>query len=186
MILLLWLLKKKMSFRVAERAFDKLYGALAVILCIDAFFIICEIVTMLYPGASGAETAKVILFGSLAPLFWFEAIAGLVLPILAFAIPKLRAKKGLPIAACGLVLLGVACKRLWLLLSGYSIPNIVGGNGITLGNQNVIAANGGNIWSTVGVYSATVPEVLISIGVVAFGVLAFIVLMSKLSSKDPE
>lgn len=186
MMLLLSTLGKKGIFKTDEKAFKVLSCVLAIVLCIDAYFIICEIATMIYPGAASAETANVILFGSLAPLFWLEVVGGLVFPLLVLAIPQLRAKKGLTLVACGSVILGVVCKRLWLLLLGYVIPNVVGGNGITLGNQNVIAADGGYIWSPVGVYSATLPEILISVGVIALGILALMVLISKFATKEAK
>lgn len=81
--------------------------------------------------------------------------------------------------ACVLVILGVLCKRIWLLFTSFVEPNVFGGGGITLGSQNVIASNG-SIWSAFGTYAPTMFELAIAVGVIALGALAFAVLCRKM------
>ncbi|WP_165054457.1 MULTISPECIES: hypothetical protein [unclassified Adlercreutzia] len=96
---------------------------------------------------------------------------------------KNRWRKGLVIAASSLVIAGVLCKRIWLLLTSFITPNIEGAAGITLGNQGVIEGTG-SIWGLSGTYMPTAIELIIVIGVLSLGVLAFLVLSDKFIVPD--
>ena len=76
------------------------------------------------------------------------------------------------------VVLGVACKRAWLLFTSFITPNIVGAPGIAGGSA--AARDGGDLWALVGTYAPTVPEILIVLGVISVGALVFMVLCNKL------
>ena len=79
-------------------------------------------------------------------------------------------------------ILGVFCKRVWLLFTSFVTPNVYGGAGITLGTSAAQQPYA-NIWSLGGTYVPTVPEVLVALGVISLGVLIFLVLSEKLLAK---
>ncbi len=157
----------------------KLGKLLATFICVDAFFIGCELLTMAYPGAGEAVALGEMLAGATAPFFWFEIIGGLLVPFLVLAVAKNREKKGMIILASALVVLGVACKRVWLLFTSFIHPNIYGGPGITAGTF-AAQADPANMWMATGSFAPTVPEVLVTLGVISVGVLIFMVLSNKL------
>ena len=156
---------------------------LAVFICVDAFFIGCELLTMGYPGAHESIALQEMAFGKTAPFFWFELIGGLLVPFLILAFAKNREKKGVVVLASALVVLGVACKRVWLLFTSFIHPNIYGGAGITTGTQ-AAQTDPSAMWTTLGSYAPTVPEIVIFIGVVSLGIMAFMVLSKKFVATD--
>ncbi|MCI8451595.1 MAG: polysulfide reductase NrfD [Eggerthellaceae bacterium] len=156
-------------FETPRRLIASLAGLLATCIAIDGFLIFCEVLTMGYPGAAGAETLAVMTSGPTAPFFWAEILGGLLVPFLILVFAKNREKTGLVVAASVLVVAGVLCKRLWLLLTAFVIPNIVGAPGVLDGT-----------WMLAGSYAPTVVEVLIVLGVPSLGALAFMALGSKL------
>ena len=145
-------------------------GLLATCIAIDAFFIFCEVLTMAYPGAAGAETRWLMTSGPTAPFFWFEIVGGLAIPFAVLVFTKNRERTGLVVGASVLVIVGVLCKRLWLLFTSFIVPNMEGAPGIM--------SDGG--WALLGSYAPTLPEVLIVLGVVSVGALGFMALCSKL------
>ena len=153
---------------------------MATFIAVDAFFIGCELLTMGYPGAHEAVALSHMTGGATAPFFWFEMIGGLLVPFVLMAIPANRTKTGMVVLASILVVLGVAAKRIWLLLTSFITPNVAGAPGISLGTGGAIANGGSDMWATAGAYAPTLPEVMIVIGVVSLGALAFMVLCSKL------
>lgn len=163
-------LKKARLFETSRELMASLAGLLATCIAVDAFFIFCEVLTMAYPGAAGAETLALMTSGPTAPFFWFEIIGGLLIPFLVLVFAKNRERTGLVVGASVLVIAGVLCKRLWLLFTSFIVPNVEGAPGIM--------SDGG--WALLGSYAPTVPEVLIVLGVVSVGTLGFMALGSKL------
>ncbi|TJW10301.1 NrfD/PsrC family molybdoenzyme membrane anchor subunit [Parvibacter caecicola] len=157
-------------FETPKELFASLAGLLATCIAIDAYFIGCELLTMGYPGASGAETLAIMTSGATAPFFWFEVIGGLLIPFLVLVFAKNRQKTGLVVGASVLVVLGVLCKRIWLLLTSFATLNIEGAPG-------VMGADG---WSLLGLYAPTLVEIAIVVGVISVGALGFMALASKL------
>ncbi len=156
-------------FETPKRLIASLAGLLATCIAIDGFLIFCEALTMGYPGAAGAETLAVMVSGPTAPFFWAEVVGGLAVPFLILVFAKNRERTGLVVGASVLVVAGVLCKRLWLLLTSFVIPNIVGAPGVLSG-----------AWMMAGSYAPTAVEVLIVLGVPSLGALAFMALGSKL------
>ncbi len=163
----------------------KLGKLLATFICVDAFFIGCELLTMAYPGAGEAVALSEMLSGATAPFFWFEIVGGLLVPFLVLASAKRRESRGVVAAASALVVLGVACKRVWLLFTSFIHPNVFGGPGITAGTF-AAQEDPANMWMTLGSFAPTVPECLVTLGVIAVGVLIFMVLSNKLVASDAE
>ena len=177
-------LRKAGVLQVEQRLYANLAGLLATCIAVDAFFIGCEVLTMAYPGAAGAETLSLMAFGPTAPFFWLEVVAGLLVPFCILVFAKNRQRTGLVLLASALVILGVFCKRCWLLLTSFIVPNVQGANGITLGTLE--AQQGGlGMWALGGSYAPTWTEVVIVLGVVALGALAFILLSRKLLASKP-
>lgn len=161
--------------KLEEGLLEKLGKLLAVFIAVDAFFIGCELLTMAYPGAHEAIALNHMLSGATAPFFWFEMIGGLLIPFIIMAVAKNRSNKTMVILASVLVVLGVAAKRIWLLLTSFITPNVEGAPGISLGTQGAIASPG-DIFATAGTYAPTLPELGIVIGVISLGALAFMIL----------
>ena len=179
LLLVLAGLRRAGKFDVPQKLFSSLAGLLATCIAVDAFFIGCEVLTMAYPGAGGASELAIMATGSTAPFFWFEIIAGLLIPVCILVFSKNRAKTGLVVGASVLVVLGVLCKRAWLLFTSFVEPNIQGAWGVTLGNA-ASQAPGADIWTVWGSYAPTLPEVGVAVGVICVGALIFAVLANRL------
>lgn len=164
-----------------------LAGLLATCIAVDAFFIFCELLTMAYPGTEGAGTVLDIMFtGSMASFFWIEIVVGLALPFCVLAFAKNRGSRKLVAASCICVVLGVFCKRVWLLLTSFAVPNIYGAPGIISGSSAAAHASGSDVWSTIGTYAPTWVELVIVVGVISLGTLAYIVLSGKLVNRGEQ
>ncbi len=183
LILGLLLLDRMGTIKLEDELLAKLGKLLATFICVDAFFIGCELLTMAYPGAGEAVALSEMLTGATATFFWAEIIGGLLVPFLVLAIAKNRTKRGMVVLASALVVLGVACKRVWLLFTSFIHPNIYGGPGITAGTF-AAQADPASMWMTTGSFAPTVPEVLVTLGVISVGVLIFMVLSNKLLAQD--
>lgn len=170
-------------FRFEKSLMKSLAGLLAVFVAVDAFFIGCEVLTMAYPG--GAETVALaeMLGGATAPFFWVEIVFGLLVPFLILVFERNREKPRLVVAASVLVVVGVFCKRMWLLFTSFVHPIIEGANGITLGTQSAIA-NPYDMWTILGMYAPTAYEVVVCLGVISLGTLAYVVLSRTLLAKQ--
>ena len=175
-------LKKAKLMDAGEELFSSLARLLATCIALDAFFIGCEILTVVYPGTeAGTALISIMTSGSTAPFFWFEIICGLFIPFVMLASEKRRKSQGVVIGASVLVIIGVFCKRAWLLFSSFFMgANVAGAPGISGGSAAARSAGGTDIWATVSTYAPTAVEVLIVCGVVALGVAAFVVMSKKL------
>lgn len=166
-----------------KKLFANLAGLLATCIAVDAYFIGCEVLTMAYPGAEGAETLALMATGPTAPFFWFEIIAGLLIPFCILVFAKNRQRTGLVLGSCVLVVLGVLCKRVWLLFTSFITFNTDGAPGVTLGTQ--LAQQGGmDMWAAAGSYFPTWVEIVVVLGVVSLGTLAFLVMAQKLLKRS--
>ena len=170
LLVVLVILNATKLFETPKRLIASLAGLLATCVAIDGFLIFCEVITMAYPGAAGSDTLAVMLTGPTAPFFWAEIVGGLLIPFLILVFAKNRQNTTLVTVASVLVVAGVLCKRLWLLLTAFAIPNILGAPGIM--SQGA--------WMLGGAYAPTVVEFLIVLGVPSLGALAFMALGSKL------
>lgn len=181
LIMVLAGMNKTGRFKTDSKLISSLAGLLAVCIAVDAFFIGSEVLTMAYPGAGGAHTLSIMATGATAPFFWAEIILGLLIPFCILVFARNRAKMSLVVAASALVVLGVLCKRVWLLLTSFVAPNVYGATGITLGTQTA-QAGGAGMWALGGSYVPTAIEFAVVAGVVSLGALIFMVLAEKLIS----
>lgn len=175
-------LDKSGLFKTDKKLISNLAGLLAVCVAIDGFLVGCEVLTMVYPGAAGAETFAIMATGAMAPFFWGEVLIGIVVPFAILVFAKNRARMGLVAAASVCVVLGVLCKRVWLLLTSFVVPNVMGAPGIISGSSAAATATGFDVWAVTSSYAPTPIELVIVVGVISLGALAFMVLMSKFTA----
>lgn len=175
-------LDKSGLFKTDKKLISNLAGLLAVCVAIDGFLVGCEVLTMVYPGAAGAETFAIMATGATAPFFWGEVLIGIVVPFAILVFAKNRARMGLVAAASVCVVLGVLCKRVWLLLTSFVVPNVMGAPGIISGSSAAATATGFDVWAVTSSYAPTPIELVIVVGVISLGALAFVVLMSKFTA----
>lgn len=176
-------LEKASIFSIAKETFTKIAGLLATFIAIDAFLIGCEILTMAYPGGHESVALSHMLTGATAPFFWFEIIAGLLIPFLVLVFAKNRENTTLVLVSAVLVIVGVFCKRMWLLLTSFITPNVEGALGVTLGGPSAATGGVGSMWVVQGAYMVSPIELLIFVGVSALVALALIVLMKVFVTK---
>ena len=185
LLLVLSALKKAGIYDVPQGHTALLAAALCVCISIDAFFILCELVTMAYPGTLGGEVVLAgIMTGSNAPFFWFEIIGGLIVPFCILVFAKNRQNSKLVIFSCVLVFVGVICKRIWLLLNAFVVPNVIGAPGIIWGSSAATEATGVNSFAVVSSYMPSAAELLVCAGLVSLAILAFMALASKFLGKQ--
>ena len=70
-------------------------------------------------------------------------------------------------------------KRVWLLLTSFVGFNVAGAPGVSLGTA-AAQQGGSSMWALTGTYAPTWVEIVVVIGVVSLGALAFLVLAQKL------
>ena len=173
-------LNKSGRFKTDKKLLSNLAGLLATCIAIDGFLVGCEVLTMAYPGAAGAETLAIMATGATAPFFWFEIVVGILIPFCILVFAKNRARMGLVAAASVCVVVGVFFKRVWLLLTSFVEFNVMGAPGVTSGSSAAAHATGSDMWAVASSYAPTWVEIVVVIGVVSLGALAFVVLTQKL------
>ena len=175
LLVVLGVLKKAGIYDTSRELMAMLAGLLCTCVAVDAFFIFCEVLTMAYPGAAGAETLALLTTGPTAPFFWFEIICGLVIPFCILVFAKNRQSAVLINVACVLIVVGVFCKRVWLLFTAFIVPNVMGAPGIISGSSEAAHATGTASFAVLSSYAPTPIA-----GVISLVILAFMVLASKL------
>lgn len=180
LLVVLGVLKKADIYDTSRELMAMLAGLLCTCVAVDAFFIFCEVLTMAYPGAAGAETLALLTTGPTAPFFWFEIICGLVIPFCILVFAKNRQSAVLINVACVLIVVGVFCKRVWLLFTAFIVPNVMGAPGIISGSSEAAHATGTASFAVLSSYAPTLIEILVVAGVISLVILAFMVLASKL------
>jgi molybdopterin-containing oxidoreductase family membrane subunit len=101
--------------------------------------------------------------------FWLWTVVGGVLPLALLVVPSVRARVGAVFAASVLAITGILFEGVNLIFVGYTDLNIDAAPGVPTGTDYV--GTGSNVWATVGAYTPTVVELLISLGLVALGAL---------------
>ncbi len=163
-----------------------LAGLLAVFVAVDGYMVGCEVLTMAYPGTEqGLALLAEMTAGSMAPFFWTEVVVGVLVPFCLLAFARIRRRTGAVVLASAGVLVGVFCKRIWLLLASFVHPNVSGAPGLISGSSSTQGLEGAGGWAVSSSYVPTLPEVLVVAGVLALGVLAFAVLARRFLACDP-
>lgn len=167
-------------FKTDKKLISNLAGLMATCIALDGYFVGSEVLTMAYPGAGGAETLALMTSGPTAFFFWFEIIVGVLIPFFTMLFKQNRARTGLVVFSSICVICGVFCKRVWLLFTSFFAFNVSGAPGVSSGSTVARNATGPDIWSTVGAYAPTAVEIIIVVGVIAVGVLAFMIMAQKM------
>ena len=95
LLIVLLALQAAKVFELGRKLMATLAGLLATCIAVDAFFIGCELLTVAYPQtAGGTETLGTLFNGVTSPFFWFEIIAGLLIPFCILVFAKNRARMG--------------------------------------------------------------------------------------------
>jgi len=113
------LVKKFADFKIEQDIISDLARLLFMMIPIDIFFLMIEVLTVAY--AHEPTDMRPLLFlvvGSNAPLFWFEVIAGSLLPFVILAFPKYRRSTRVLTLTSLLILAGIWLKRWNLLMAG--------------------------------------------------------------------
>ena len=182
-ILLALVLRRAGRLAFADGLVAMLGGLLAVFVVVEGFFVFAEFLTASYPGAPGeADPISRMLTGPYAPLFWFEAVVGLVVPFVILAIRRLRYDPRWVALASGLGIVGIFVHRLGLVLNGLSYVPIGLPPGVSIG----ISQAGGSAFAETYWYVPTLVETLIVAGILAFGALLFTVAAAILPMQEHE
>lgn len=171
LLVVLVVLDRTGAFKVDRGLLATLAGLLAVFVAADGYLVGCEVLTMAYPGGESLAYLGQLATGPTAPFFWFEVLAGILVPFVLLAPRKLRERTVPMVLACALNVLGVLCKRIWLLFTAFQTPNVQGAPGVSVGNANLAGATAFNLF---GSYAPTAVEVVIAVGVVAACALAYL------------
>ena len=123
-ILLALLLRRLRRLSFADDLVALLGGLLGMFIVVEAFLILAEYLTALYPGAPEGAAAARMLSGPYRPLFLFEVVVGLGVPFLILAIRPLRRRPAWVAVASAIGIVGIFVHRLNLVLNGLSFPNI--------------------------------------------------------------
>lgn len=171
-------LRKAGYLKLDQTNIDKLAKMLAVFVCVDLYFFACELITSGYFGES--DVAGMLVTGPLAPFFWTQiTLMGIAL-ILLF-VPRLRTSAGV-VAASALVIVAVFCKRAQILLGGFQIANL---EFAQTANPYTLTFWQGGAFDAYQelIYWPTALEFGVALGVVALGVLIFLLGLRLLDLK---
>lgn len=189
LIIVLAALERYGDYQVEAKLYASLGGLLAVFVAVDAFFVFSEVLTAAYPGEEAVAAAlRLLMAGPLAIFFWTQVLLGLAVPFVILASAANRQRKDRILIASALVVLGVFCKRAWLLFSSFLLPLVGGAPGITLGQYSPGAdpAKIPDIWAAAGSYTPTWVEGAIFLGIISSGAILFILVARKLLWADAD
>jgi molybdopterin-containing oxidoreductase family membrane subunit len=111
--------KRFAGFRIEEDTISDLARLLFMMIPIDIFFLLIEVLTVAYAHEpTYMRPLLFLLVGSNAPLFWFELTAGALLPFVILASPRYRRSARLLTLTSLLILAGIWLKRWNLLMAG--------------------------------------------------------------------
>ena len=158
-IIILQIVRKVAGYPVRQSAIDTLRVTMTVSLQITLFFVVAELFTDFYSEGTHSASARYLFFGlhgaaKLTPWIW-TALAMLVVAVVILMIHNLRRKPWLFNIACVLTVIGVWIEKgMGLVIPGY-IPTPLG---------------------EIFEYLPNSTEVLISLGILAIGLLTFTLL----------
>ena len=181
LIALVWL-NKRGIFETSKKLLAMLAGLLATCIAVDGYMVGCELLTTAYPGTEGGwNVLSQMFFGATAPYFWIEIIVGVLIPFTILVFAKNRQKTGLIVFSSACVVVGVFCKRVWLLFTSFITPNTYGAPGLIDGTS--ASATGMDVWAVTSWYAPSWVEIAVLCGVIALGALAFPVLTERFIMK---
>ena len=181
LIALAWM-NRRGIWETSKKLMGMLAGLLATCIAVDGYMVGCELLTTGYPGSEGGwHVLSQMFFGATAPYFWIEIIVGVLIPFTILVFAKNRQKTGLIVFSSACVVVGVFCKRVWLLFSSFITPNTFGGPGLIDGTS--AATSGMDVWAATSWYAPSWVEYAVLLGVIALGALAFLILVERFIMK---
>ena len=180
-ILLALLLRRLRRLSFADDLVAMLGGLLGTFIVVEAFLILAEYLTALYPGAPEGMAAARMLSGPYLPLFLFEVVIGLGVPFLILAVRPLRRRPAWVAVASAIAIVGIFTHRLNLVLNGLSFPNIDLPPGLPIGVPQTGSSFAESYW-----YVPTVIEWMVVTGILAFGALLFTIAVLYLPMQEHE
>ena len=180
-ILLALTLRRLRRLSFANDLVAMLGGLLGTFIVVEAFLILAEYLTALYPGAPEGAAAARMLSGQYLPLFLFEVVVGLGVPFLILVIRPLRQRPAWVAIASAIAIVGIFVHRLNLVLNGLSVPNLDLPPGLPIGVAQTGSSFAESYW-----YVPTAIEWLVVTGILAFGALLFTVAVLYLPMQEPE
>ncbi len=182
MILLALVVRKTGRVSFKDGLVRYLGGMLAVFIAVEAFLVFSEMLTAAYPGAAfEGDPARRLLTGPYAGFFWFEVLAGLAVPFVLLAAPRLRANPRWVAVASAFAVAGILIHRVNIVLNGLSYATVPYPPGVSIG---VAQPAGQTSFALTYFYHPALIEYLVAGGVVCFGALVFTMLAWKLPLRE--
>jgi molybdopterin-containing oxidoreductase family membrane subunit len=182
LVILLGLILRRLGrLHFADDLVAMLGGLLGAFVALEAFLILAEYLTALYPGAPEGEAAARMLSGAYLPLFLVEVVGGLLVPFLILSQRRLRRSPLWVGAAAVIGIVGIFVHRLNLVLNGLSFPNIDLPPGLPVGLPQDGASFAESYW-----YVPTAIEWAIVVGILSFGALLFTIASLYLPMQEPD
>jgi molybdopterin-containing oxidoreductase family membrane subunit len=167
LIVMVLMIRRYTDMKFKDEMFYSLGKLMAVVIFIDLFFLLCELVTTFWPHAAmpgHTERIGILTSGPLAPLLFSEIFIFGIVPFILTAIPRTR--KSIPILTLAsiFVVIGIFLKRFVLLAMGVAFS--------PLGH--------------LGFYLPTLPEISITAMIWATGFLIITLGVKLLPMEVPE
>lgn len=178
LLIVLAILNRMRVFEVTKSLMTSLAGLLCACIAVDGFMVFAEVLTMGYSGGEEGAALATMASGSAAPFFWIEIVAGIVVPFIVLLFARCRANTAVVITCSALVVIGVFCKRCWLLLTSFVDLGVAGAPGVAFGRAGQDSLLGG-MWALGGSYAPTGIELIVVAGVFAIIVLAYLLLAPR-------
>lgn len=180
LIITLVLLEAKGMVSVSSDLFSNLAKLLATFVAVDACLIGCEVLTMAYPGATDSIALGIMATGATAPFFWLEIIFGLAVPFIILVASHNRKGKAPLMCASILIILGVFCKRVWLLITAFVAPFAEDPTAMV-----ELAGDATSFGAMGSFYTPSLIEAGIVIGAISLGIFLFLLLANALLGRKP-
>ena len=175
---------RKVGYLQLDQAYMvKLAKLLGAFVMVDLYFFGCDLLTEAFPGGSGAEVVAMLVSGPLAPWFWTEIAACAACAVICFT-PALRTNALLVVGSL-LAILGIFCKRVQLLVGGFQLANLDYAGPLTSMQHTAWDSGLSGIYGGM-VYWPTPLEFGVTLGVVALGVLVFLLGLKFLPLRPAE
>jgi len=160
------LARRLFAFQVSEQVIQTFGRYLVVAILILMYLFFSEFLTVGYSGSlSHIEVFDEILFGRFSGIFWFDAIIGILIPLLLLTLPWNKSMFTVGVASA-LVVIGVFAERTYLLLPSLMRPNSLTGSASS--------------------YTPTLLEWSLMAGAYAFGCLLFLGGMGLIFGRPPR
>ena len=175
---------RKVGYLQLDQAYMvKLAKLLGAFVMVDLYFFGCDLLTEAFPGGSGAEVVAMLVSGPLAPWFWTEIAGCAACAVICFT-PALRTNALLVVGSL-LAILGIFCKRVQLLVGGFQLANLDYAGPLTSMQHTAWDSGLSGIYGGM-VYWPTPLEFGVTLGVVALGVLVFLLGLKFLPLRPAE